>query len=180
MVYFGFYNFSKLLQLTRVLLSGLDNKMSVVSPLSPNPGARNSILGVPGKSHGGLNTWIITPRDAEKARQGNSNTTQLVRNSHFQRKIGCLGWDSNPWPSAFQAMLLPTKLPRQLLQMLYMYTCHIRWDLYYSGTLPSEEGGALGTLVQAAATSFFTHGYASEEDKESKVLYMMRLNNLFF
>ena len=32
----------------------------------------------------------------------------------FQRKIGCLGWDSNPRPSALQAMLLPTELPRQL------------------------------------------------------------------
>ena len=32
----------------------------------------------------------------------------------FQRKIGCLGRDSNPQPSALQATLLPTKLPRQL------------------------------------------------------------------
>ena len=32
----------------------------------------------------------------------------------FQRKIGCLGWDSNPRPSACWAMLLPTELPRQL------------------------------------------------------------------
>ena len=40
MVYFGFYNFSKLLQLTRVLLSGLDNKMDAHSP---GPRASNTI-----------------------------------------------------------------------------------------------------------------------------------------
>ena len=32
MVYFGFYNFYKLLQLTRVLLSGLDHRGDVLSP----------------------------------------------------------------------------------------------------------------------------------------------------
>ena len=36
-----------------------------------------------------------------KATQHNSPETVI-----FQRKIGCLGWDSNPQPSAFQAMLL--------------------------------------------------------------------------
>ena len=56
-------------------------------------------------------------------RQGNNNNKQqkgkgTQHNSPetviFQRKIGCLGWDSNPRPSALQATLLPTKLPRQL------------------------------------------------------------------
>ena len=32
-----------------------------------------------------------------------------------------------------------------------------------------DRGSALGKLVQAAATSFFTHAYASEDDKDSKV-----------
>ena len=55
-----------------------------------------------------------------KERQGNnnkntterqSNATQLARNSHFSKK----NWlDSNPRPSALEATLLPTKLPRQL------------------------------------------------------------------
>ena len=44
-----------------------------------------------------------------KAKQHNSPKTVI-----FQRKIGCLRWDSNPRPSAFQAMLLPTEPPRQL------------------------------------------------------------------
>ena len=41
-----------------------------------------------------------------KATQHNSPETVI-----FQRKIGCLGWDSNPRPSALQAT---PKLPRQL------------------------------------------------------------------
>ena len=36
--------------------------------------------------------------------------------------------------------------------------------------LSGDEGSALGKLVQAAATSFFTHAYASVEDKDTKVL----------
>ena len=55
----------------------------------------------------GRDTWTITTRDAEKGK-----ATQHIRNSHFSN--GRLGWDSNPWPSALQATLLPTKLLRQL------------------------------------------------------------------
>ena len=43
MVYFGFYNFYKLLQLTRVLLSGLDNRGDI---LSPGPGRGGIVEGV--------------------------------------------------------------------------------------------------------------------------------------
>ena len=50
-----------------------------------------------------------TTQQKGKATQHNSPETVI-----FQRKIGCLGWDSNPQPSALQAMLLPTELPRQL------------------------------------------------------------------
>ena len=50
-----------------------------------------------------------TTQQKGKATQHNSPETVI-----FQIKIGCLGWDSNPRPSALQAMLLPTELPRQL------------------------------------------------------------------
>ena len=45
-----------------------------------------------------------TTQQKGKATQHNSPETVI-----FQRKIGCLGWDSNPRPSAIQAMLLPTE-----------------------------------------------------------------------
>ena len=50
-----------------------------------------------------------TTQQKGKATQHTSPKTVI-----FQKKIGCLGWDSNPQPSAFQAMLLPTEIPRQL------------------------------------------------------------------
>ena len=50
----------------------------------------------------------------KKARQQRHNRKAKFTTIIFQRKIGCLRWDSNPRPSAFQAMLLPTELPRQL------------------------------------------------------------------
>ena len=60
-------------------------------------------------------------RDAEKGKATTTtnnrkakqhNTTRLKQS--FFKKIGCLGRDLNPQPSALQAMLLPAKLPRQL------------------------------------------------------------------
>ena len=50
-----------------------------------------------------------TTQQKGKATQHNSPETVI-----FQRKIGCLGWDSNP---RLQAMLLPTELPRQLSRL---------------------------------------------------------------
>ena len=44
------------------------------------------------------------------------------------------------------------------------------------GAAPEEEESALGKLVQAAATSFFTHAYASEDDKETKVQHIITLS----
>ena len=40
-----------------------------------------------------------------KSRDSQSNTTQtqLTQDSHFQRKMSCLGWNSNPQHSAFRA-----------------------------------------------------------------------------
>ena len=60
---------------------------------------------------------LWTSRDAEK---GKATTQQKCKAAQpnspetviFQRKIGSLGWDLNLRPSAFQAMLLPTELPR--------------------------------------------------------------------
>ena len=58
------------------------------------------------------------PRDAEKGKattkpqqKGKATQHNLPEIVILERKIGCLGWDSNP---AFQAMLLPTELLRQL------------------------------------------------------------------
>ena len=53
-----------------------------------------------------------TTQQKGKATQHNSPKTVI-----FQRKIGCLRWDSNPRPSALQATLLPTKLPRQRISI---------------------------------------------------------------
>ena len=55
-----------------------------------------------------------------KARQQQHNRKAKQHNTTCPKTvifIGCLEWDSNLWPSAFQAMLLPTKLPRQLSWM---------------------------------------------------------------
>ena len=64
-----------------------------------------------------------------KARQHNRkakhhNTTRPKQSFFKERKNGCLGWDSNPQPSAVQAMLLSTKLLRQLswLGQIHVHT----------------------------------------------------------
>ena len=60
-------------------------------------------------------------RDAEKGKATTTTQQKGKATEHsspetviFQRRIGCLGWESNPQLSAFQATLSPTKLPRQL------------------------------------------------------------------
>ena len=60
-------------------------------------------------SDAGKGKATTTKQQKGKAIQHNSPETVI-----FQRKIGCLGWDSNPRPSALRAMLLPTELLRQL------------------------------------------------------------------
>ena len=57
------------------------------------------------------------PRKARNTTQQKGKATHhnLPKTVIFQRKIDCLGWDSNQQPSAFQGTLLPTKLLRQLI-----------------------------------------------------------------
>ena len=72
-----------------------------------------------------------TTQQKGKATQHNSPETVI-----FQRKIGCLGWDSNPRPSALQATLLPTKPLRQLswLGLNPVYKSH-SISTWYTGEL---------------------------------------------
>ena len=61
-----------------------------------------------------LQEMLRKARQQQHNRKAKQHNTTHPKQSFFKEKIGCLGWDSNPRPSAFQAMLLPTKLLRQL------------------------------------------------------------------
>ena len=95
-------------------------------------------------------------RDAE--RQGNNNTTERQSNTTqhnspetviFQRKIGCLGWDSNPRPSAVCTCIYLYVQFKQLLDFVHILVqgklaSHKRYSTHH----PSSQGWASGVLLQ--------------------------------
>ena len=58
-------------------------------------------------------------RKKGKATQHNRKTRQLAQGSYFSKKKSCLGWDSNPQLSAFQASPLTN-----VHVNMYIYTYH--------------------------------------------------------
>ena len=92
-------------------------------------------------------------RQQQQTTERQSNTTQLTQ----KVKIGCLGWDSNPRPSALQAMLLPTKLPRQLSWpgSNPVYKSH-SISTWYTGELKLDMCMVIFLCVQKFTTSTIT------------------------
>ena len=74
--------------------------------------------------------------DQETQQVMQHNTMQLIQYSHFQRKMSCLRWDSNPRHSAL-ADALPNELPRQLIWLGCTCISHIQSNItqgiYMSG-----------------------------------------------